>query len=387
MYGNNLLISCPAQEIFTLYYFMQTQGRRMEINMNFFDIYVSNTLAGSGNQYFFINEDDKKINKGRVYYKVFFGGKFKYSFLFSNILDSTFSDGSKSHKNLICNDWYITALNIGVCAKIENPQRLSAVTFGGSATKHVMPGEFFCTDEIEIEAKKGDYICLEISFKGKMIPYHEEIIIPTFVFENNEWISSKYMPVPGMVGCARNAKQIGFLGDSITQGIGTEMNSYEHWNAKLAELLGDKFAYWNLGLGFGRADDAASDGAWLYKAKQNDIVFVCFGVNDILQRYTAKQIKENLKKITLLLKKQGIRVLVQTIPPFDYNDKQIDIWNSVNRFIKNELSQYADWIFDNVPILRKNADEPHMAKFGGHPNAEGCESWANALHTYIKEEL
>ena len=153
--------------------------------MNFFDKYVSNTLAGSGNQCFFINEDDKKINKGRVYYKVFFGGKFKYSFLFSNILDSTFSDGSKSHKNLICNDWYITALNIGVCAKIENPQRLSAVTFGGSATKHVMPGEFFCTDEIEIEAKKGDYICLEISFKGKMIPYHEEIIIPTFVFENN----------------------------------------------------------------------------------------------------------------------------------------------------------------------------------------------------------
>lgn len=354
--------------------------------MNFFDKYVSNTLAGSGNQYFFINEDDEKINKGRIYYKVFFGCKFKYSFLFSNILDSTFSDGSKSHKNLICDDWYITALNIGVCEKIENPQRLSAVTFDGSATKHVMPGEFFCTDEIEIEAKKGDYICLEISFKGKMIPYHEEIIIPTFAFENNEWISSKYMPVPGMVGCGRNTKQIGFLGDSITQGIGTEMNSYEHWNAKLAELLGHKFAYWNLGIGFGRADDAASDGAWLYKAKQNDIVFVCFGVNDILQGYTAEQIKENLKKITLLLKKQGIRVLVQTIPPFDYNDKQIDIWNSVNRFIKNELSQYADWIFDNAPILRKNADEPHMAQFGGHPNAEGCKAWANALYTYIKEE-
>ena len=46
--------------------------------MNWFEKYSSNTLGGSGNQTFFLT-DDKKAQKGRVYYKVFAGGKYQYS--------------------------------------------------------------------------------------------------------------------------------------------------------------------------------------------------------------------------------------------------------------------------------------------------------------------
>lgn len=35
------------------------------------------------------------------------------------------------------------------------------------------------------------------------------------------------------------------------------------WDSKLEERLGEAYMYWNLSLGFGRANDAASDDAWL----------------------------------------------------------------------------------------------------------------------------
>lgn len=362
--------------------------------MEFFEKYSSNTLAGSGNQYIFVNNDPNEVNTGRIYYKIFSGGKHKYSFLFSNILDSTYADGAASCKNMICEDWQITALRVGICgectpAKATEPYTFQTVTFGGKKEKCVMPGEFFYTDEIELDAAKDDYICLEISFKGKVIPYHEESIIPTFILKNNMWISSKHMPFPGMVGCDRNVTaKVAFWGDSITQGIGTDINSYEHWNAKLAELSGDKYAYWNLGLGYGRADDAASGGAWLYKAKQNDIVFICFGVNDILHGCSdnENEIKKNLETIVLELKKCGIKVIIQTIPPFDYVGQNIEKWNNINTYIKTKLAEYADFVFDNVPILGFET-EPYSAKYGGHPNAEGCEKWANALYNSIAHIL
>lgn len=361
--------------------------------MDFFEKYSSNTLAGSGNQYFFMNTDPEKINIGRLYYKIFSGGKYRYSFLFSNILDSTFANGENGWKNMICDDWDIISLKTGVCKCCgeefaAEPERFYNLTFDGKTKKHVMPGEFFYTDEIEMEALEAEYICLEIEFKGKMIPYHEESIIPAFLFDGDRWTPSKRMPFPSMVGCDRKVKKkIAFWGDSITQGIGTEVNSYEHWNSKLAEMIGHDYAFWNLGLGYARADDAASGGSWLYKAKQNDVVFVCFGVNDIGMGFNADEIKKNLKKTVLSLKRHGINVILQTIPPFDYVGENIKKHNEINHFIKNNLSEYADMVFDCVPVLSPGNDTPYKAKFGGHPNSEGCEAWAKALYSYLTSNI
>jgi lysophospholipase L1-like esterase len=188
-----------------------------------------------------------------------------------------------------------------------------------------------------------------------------------------------------MVGIERDAKKkIAFLGDSITQGIGTPVNSYEHWNAVLAGLLGDEYAYWNLGLGFGRADDAASDGAWLYKAKQNEIVFVCYGVNDILKGYSADDIKKNLQTVVDKLHACGIYVIIQTVPPFNYSEVHRVKWQDVNGFIRNEIKN-ADLVFDCVECLKKSSDEPHMAKYGGHPDSYGCKVWGEALFKAVAE--
>ena len=229
---------------------------------------------------------------------------------------------------------------------------------------------------------------MEIIFRGEMIPYHEESILPVFVWDNGNWNASKYVPFPGMIGCDRKVKKhVGFLGDSITQGCGTPVNGYAHWNALVAEKIGGAYAYWNLGLGFGRAQDAASDSAWLYKAKQCDAAVVCYGTNDLLQGRTVEQIQTDLRMIVTKLKEAGVKVLLQTIPPFDWEGILWENWCQVNTYIREELSRCADGIFDIVPILSAGDEKSGKARYCPHPNEQGCYEWAKALAPILKEFL
>lgn len=357
--------------------------------MEYFNRYTSNTLAGSGNQHIFKNKHPENVTVGRVFYKIFSGGCYHYSILFSNIIDSTFADGSQSHKNIVCDQWQIESLAVAVCDSCNCEEMVEVgemlpLTFSGSPSKTVMPGEFFFTDEVLLDVRKGQYLCLQIAFRGEELPYHPESLLPLFTLENGKWIPDKEMPVPSMIGCDRTVnRRVAFLGDSITQGIGTEPNSYAHWNACLAELLGQQDAYWNLGIGYGRADDAASDGAWLFKAKQADAVIVCFGVNDILQGFEEKTIIRNLKSIADRLRACNIRVILQTVPPFDYDDEKRPVWENVNRFIQIELAKDY-FVFDNVSVLCDETKGRHVAKFGGHSDAEGCALWAQAFYQALR---
>lgn len=375
--------------------------------MEYFKKYSSNTYAGSGNQLYF-NMQENEIRTGRIFYKISVCGEYNYSILFSNIIDSTYSDGSISRKNLICGSWKLHNARIGKCRRIDAEKEvfemtvadekenkdadvivsdLRNITFNGQKYKEVMPGEFFSSDSIKLNFDIDEYLCLEITFSGKMIPYHEETLLPVFINENGTWKYSKYMPFAGMIGCDRKIKgKIAYLGDSITQGIGTPINSYKHWNAELAQKIGDEYAFWNLGIGFGRANDAASNGAWLYKAKQNDIIFVCYGVNDIFQGQTEEQIKADLTYVVDVLKKCGKKVILQTIPPFDYTGDDIEKWKSINTYITTVLKNNVDYVFDNVPILGEKVFS-NRAKFGGHPNEQGCAVWAEALYSEIKNLL
>lgn len=352
--------------------------------MDYFKKFNSNTLAGSGNQYFFRNRNSSTPTKSCILYKAFAGGSYSYSFLFSNTIDSTYSNGAISHKNLVIDSWVLEEVRVGVSSfcdesSFEAPRDVKPVLFSGQKRRTVNPGELFHSDPVSLEVKKDEYIYLEITFSGETIPYHKESIIPSFTYQNGEWAPSYLHPYASMIGFDRDVKKrIAFLGDSITQGCGTPDNSYTHWNAVFAEKLGDAYSYWNLGLGYGRADDAASDGMWLFKAKQNDIVFVCYGVNDILQGYSADDIKKSLQIIVNKLNEAGATVIIQTVPPFDYSPKHRIIWNDVNRFILNDL-QNASFVYDCVVLLRESENEPHRAKYGGHPNPEGCKIWGESL--------
>ncbi len=361
--------------------------------MEFFEKYTSNTLAGSGNQLVFYPDDSNALYTGRVFYRIFEGGEYDYSILFSNIIDSTYSTGEITGCNYVVDSWYIYSARVGIthfCNEKEffEPDYFKTLTFDGKTNKKVAPGEFFCCDPVCLRVEKGEYICLEVTFKGRQLPYHEESIIPSFVLKEGKWIPSKKHIFGAMIGCNRKVKKkIAYLGDSITQGIGVPNNSYEHWTAVASEIFGSEFSYWNLGMGFGRAADIATDGAWLYKAKQNDIVFLCIGVNDIKRVGCAEQLKKNIERIMDILHKNGIKVVLQTIPPFNYEGKCIDVWNDVNDYIRNTLSKKADCFFDCVPILGKSDAEPYLATYGGHPNSAGSRLWGEAIAKQVKDFL
>ncbi len=365
--------------------------------LKFFGSYYSNTLGGSGNQYFF--ESDGQVRTGRIFYKALLGGKRKYSLMLGNIIDSTYSDGSRSFKNLACGDWRIISLRAGACKSdifahgvTENANQVNKgisdfvdVCFDGQTKRSVLSGETFFSDEFILDVEQGGYICIEMTYCGGMLPYHEESILPIYAKSESGWVYEKMMPIPCCVACKREAKaRVGFVGDSITQGIGTQINSYAHWNARLAEMLGSDYAYWNLGLGYGRAEDLASDGIWMEKTLTNDIVFVCFGVNDLLQGKSVENIKRDLMHIADRLVSAGIKVIFQTLPPFDYQGERISQWQELNAFILDDIAKKVDFVFDNSAILGM-PNALHTARFGGHPNEEGCAVWAEALYSALTE--
>ena len=389
--------------------------------MKYFDTYVSNTTAGSGSQTVFFS--DNLPHTGRVFYRVTTGGRFNYSFLFTNIIDSTFSDGSVTRKNYVVDSWNIISARVATCRELdfekvcapakergENPSvtmgcfpsgkqdhivtsSFKDLTFSGSIEKEVGPAEFYSTDPVELELSSGEYVCLEITYRGKVIPHHAESIVPVFVKNGIRWDYSKLMPFPAMIGIDRKVrKKICYIGDSITQGCGTPVNSYTHWNAVLTENLPKENAYWNHAYGYARASDAASNGAWLFKAKQNDYAVVCYGVNDLFHEYAddktaaAKNIKAHLTEIVDKLQSANTKVLIQTIPPFDYPEEIAEIWREINTYVRSELSKKADAFFDNVTVLSETGEpDCPKARYGGHPDVRGCKVWAEALKDTMLE--
>ena len=359
--------------------------------MNYFETYSSMSIGAGANQLYFDSEEGRKIT-GLAFFKIAVSGKYTYSLLFSDVLDSTYADGSKGFANLKLGGYKIHRISVGRCKEfpfssvkdakpweslIENE---TVLTFEGNQEK-IVDGPVY-TDGKELYFDKGDYIAVKITFSGKKIPYHPESILPIYKKTDTGYEYSVNMPLPLMIGAKRAVRErIGYLGDSITQGIGTEFNAYRHWCALLSEMIGTEYSHYNLGIGYARASDAATDGPWLARAKTCDTVFLCLGTNDVAHdKGGAESIIESLNTIICKLKAANCRIILQTEPPFDRVGERKIVWFETNELIKERLSGKVDLLFDNVPILGLSEEEPERSKYNGHPNAEGCRVWAEALY-------
>lgn len=340
----------------------------------FYKQFASDCTAGCGNQ--LLARLDAPVTKtGRCWFRLRGGGE-NYALLFSNQIDSTYDDGSISKANDVGGDWKIENMRVGLCpAWGEEPETWCTVTFDGDLQKQVSGPEPFASDAIALHAKAGEWLCYEITLTGSCYPYHEEAVLK---MEPN-----KRIPLPLMIGCDRKvAERIGFLGDSITQGCGTEDDSYTHWVAKIAESLPETFSVWDLGIGYARACDAATDGGWLRRAKQCHTVHVCFGVNDTLRDRKAEDILKDLETIVTKLKETGCKVILLTLPPFDLEGEQRLVWQTVNRTVREKLWKKADGLFDIAAVLGQPEPNENRCIYGGHPDAVGCALVAEA---YLKQ--
>ncbi len=366
----------------------------------YFEKYTSNCVAGTSHQGIRGCEEEK-IRTSQIYYKITAGGKFDYSLLFSSITDGTGKMGYKP--NTICDTFKILSARVGKLAafpegNIEKllpeielfPSAFVPLTFGGKPDYSPCGSEFFTSDPISLEFNAGEYLCLELTTKATYFPCHPELQIPSYVKEEGgEWHYSSITPLSIMIGCSRFPKKgkIAFIGDSITQGVGPQKNSYKNWCARLSSLIGNDYSYYNLGIGWGCAYDVANGGVWIDRAKHADIVFICFGVNDIDSDCTAEEIIENLNKIINALCQSGCRIFIQTIPPFNQFGERRNVFHMVNDAIRGDLGKKTALVFDCVPVLSMGEDAEYKAHFGPHPNEEGCRIWAENLYESVKNYL
>ena len=339
--------------------------------------YVSNTTASGANQFFF-NSSPTEMHTCRVFYRVSQGGTYPYALSFANRLDSTYADGSVGQANLPCKPWVIHSLRLAPCGGVTE-EDLPFVT----VAREVTVEDTFSTESTALAV--DSYLCMEMTFSGTMIPSHEETLLPILEKTSAGWASTKKMPLPGMVAVLREVeKRIGYVGDSITQGIGTPVDSYTHWNALVSKKLGNAYAYHNLGIGYARAHDLASMGAWMDKAMANDVIVLCLGANDLLQGYPEEQIKKDLHTLVTAFKAAGKTLLLQAVPPFEYPPETLETWERVNVYLQGTLAPLADGFFDPATVLTSDGKTP---LYGGHPNETGCALWAEALYPKIKKLL
>lgn len=207
------------------------------------------------------------------------------------------------------------------------------VTFSGERSRCVEPGEQFWSDEALLELPEGHMLAFTWTLKtadaGKSFPYNVEGMLvsgydaPGHLAAQESAagfsVSDKLQVLPSFLGYKKDVtRKLVFLGDSITQGVRTAKNQYTYWAARIAEGLGTQFGLWNIGSGWGRAYDVATDGPWLHKAQQGDEVLIVLGVNDLdIGQRSADELLGDLAHIISSIKEAQpeAAIILSTVPP------------------------------------------------------------------------
>ena len=276
------------------------------------------------------------------------------------------------------------------------------VLFGGETFRQVAPGEEFLSDDVQLDLPEGHDLAFSWTVTNlrdtPAIPYARESILPAY----SKWGGGAAersadgfaidfngpCALPGMfLRRAPSRRVFVFLGDSITQGYGTGEGREMFWAAHVTKHLPEGYNALNLGSGWARAYDGATDGAWLRRAKAADEITVCLGINDLSTCHrTAPEITGDLQRIVQVLKaaNPAMRVWLFTLPPFDTEGEQLEVWRQVNRWILDGNIAGAE-VFDTVPALGQPAPNQHRSReeyrfaLDSHPNARAGEVLARAF--------
>lgn len=361
-----------------------------------FSKYVSNTYAASGNNSLVENAESVTY---RAYFPVEEYGGLEYCFYFSNMVDSTYSDGSLAHVGLAGGDYtiesaYIADGGTSIDQEITNRQ---AVTFDGNAKRNVSAGETFWSDALEFDVPEEHYLVWEWTLTGENIPATSVSNLTKVGADHNDGKGLVYcddIPLPQLIGADRQVKYtVSAIGDSITQGCQTEFMAYEYWAAQISQKLGSEYSLWNCGLGWARTSDAALCGDWLQRAAASDIVIVAFGTNDIISGEfggdggnSADEIDGYIRTVLDFLKKEQCSVIVFNAPPEDYRDNLEAVRTEYNEKLKSTCEEYGVSYFDFAGLL-SDESEPSKALYGGHPNGEGGEIVSEEFLRIYKDYL
>lgn len=351
-----------------------------------FTTYVSNTVVSTGNNFYI--EKAENITY-RAYLPVEQYGELEYKFFFTNMVDSTYAKGKDAFVGKDGGTYTVSNAVIadgGTSTEDEITNR-TPVTFGGKTTKEVASDESYWSDPVTMNIPEGHYLVWEWTVSGEGIPCNKmsTLTSTTSSADGETFAYCDDIPLPQLIGAKREVKHtVAAIGDSITQGCQTELMKYEFWASKISAQLGSDVSFFNCGLGWARASDAAANENWLSRVSQYDTVLVAFGTNDIIsgkyggKKSTAEEIEEYLDTIVSYLTEKGCDVILFNAPPQDFKKTNEGIRTALNEKIPAIAEKYGAKFFDFASLL-STADEPAKAVYGGHPNGEGGTVVADAF--------
>lgn len=332
----------------------------------------SGTVAGTGNNNAICLKGGKKyVLESR--YKLRAEGECRFKLFFANIIEST----GNFRRDTPGSEYVIKKAYAKACGREKE------MTFGGSAEKRVLPGEEFSSDEFTLFYDKDEFMELIFEVEAEsdiLLPSTYESTTRGRVFEDTEAIyTDGHSLRPYFIGIYREfEKTVGFFGDSITQGTSTTEDAYEAWAHRIGNSLSDSVSFYNIGMGWSRAYDAAGGGIFLKKASMCDEVFVCFGVNDIGSG-GRKAIDVIADLETIKRELRGVKMRFLTIPPFNFAQKEECERKKVNAYIR-KTPEY----FDIASVLEDGEEGRIKREFMAgaddpHPNGVAGEAVFNAF--------
>lgn len=360
--------------------------------------YTSVTALSSAANFMFRPAGETTVTF-RTYVKPREYGALRLKLWHSNAVDSTWSDGSESKAGDEGGAWRIESCTIGHGGQQPDGSAqeggLRIVTFEGASSKQVYPGERFWSDPVDVYIPEGHLLVFTwaIAANGPEdgIPYNTETLLAT-AYEAAGNIAAQetaegFLPagnrqvLPSMIAYERATdKRLVFLGDSITQGVRTEIDGYSFWSARIAGGLAPSIGVWNIGSGWARAYDLAPDSPWMTKAKQGDEVAICLGVNDIgTGNRSAEQLIGNLTSIIEQLKaaNEDVSLILFTLPAFNFEGAHEEVWRTVNEWIRKQAPERVSRVFDIAKVLGQAA--PHENKLKDEYMSPGNDPHPNGI--------
>ena len=163
------------------------------------------------------------------------------------------------------------------------------------------------------------------------------------------------------------------LGDSLTYGLGA--NPSESYPALLSQMTGLRVI--NAGINGETSKEGLERLPKLLEDPSVKLMILFFGGNDIMQRRSMEELKQNLKTMIQMAKQKQIDVLLVSVP-------------NISLFGLSPLPLYEEVAEEeNIPLLSGMlADilsQPSLKTDHIHPNASGYEKMAERIYETLKE--
>ena len=164
------------------------------------------------------------------------------------------------------------------------------------------------------------------------------------------------------------------FGDSLTEGMGANKPTTESYPAVLEKLLGIPV------INSGISGEVSRDGLIRLKEEldeyEPDLIILCHGGNDLIQKLGKAALKQNLKQMIVAAKETGADVVLVAVPSFNITAKVPDLYYELADEFQIPIE---------AKIVREIETSPSLKADPIHPNTKGYELFAGAIFELLQQ--